>query len=308
MSTKAQKVAYLGPVGTFSQDAAEIVGAELGIPIEPYSDVPAILDGVSTFSGTLGLVPIENSVQGEVTITMDSLVFSYERLYVIGEVVVPVTFCAFRRSGNNLLGINKVISHPHALAQCLHFTRKLGIPTANVSSTAEACRIVAADEDNCTLAISSERAGSIYNLSLVDRQIEDFHGAATKFFLVSDHLAECTGNDKTMIAAVPQQEGKGTLVKLLGSISDRDLDIYSIHSRPLKSSLGRYCFVIAFEGHARDSVSVDLLSEMVACKTMIKILGSFPVWKGSAPSAPFRDIPGTVKDISTLNKLLIREV
>lgn len=299
-----QEVAYLGPVGTFSQEAAKILAESGKCQITPQKDIRGVIEKVLENSDIIGIVPIENSVQGEVTMTMDSLVFNYSDIFIIGEVVIPVTFFSFRRSGTDLTGIHTIISHPHALAQCSEYIRNASVSTKTSSSTAEACRIVSESDDNGLIAVASEGAGNEYNLSNVASNIEDYKGAVTKFYVIGHHLPDVTNSDKTVIAAIPHKEGKGTLLELIGSVSHRGLDVFSIHSRPLRSALGKYCFVISFEGHLKNEKIISLLNEMVSCKTTVKILGSFPIWPGEIPIAPFANIPGSIEDLEALNKFI----
>mgnify|MGYP000925126812 CR=1 FL=1 len=297
-------IAYLGPPGTFSEEAALPLSKETNAAMIPQPDIKNLLERVSGDEECIGVLPIENSVHGEVTMAWDSLIFQSKDIYIIREVVVPITFCSFRKSGRSTTGIHTIISHPHALAQCGNYLRSLNVSVKAASSTAEACRIVAQEDDSGTLAIASERAGLMYNLAKIDCNIDDHKGSATRFYVIGHNFPASSGSDKTVIAAIPSKEGKGVLIDLLGSISHRDLDIYSIHSRSLPAFLGKYCFVIIFEGHIKDLKTIALLNEMVSRRITIKILGTFPSWKGEYPSVRFSDMPGGIYELKELHTIL----
>jgi prephenate dehydratase len=178
-----------------------------------------------------GLVPLENSIDGGVTSTIDVLVFEVVEARIREEVVVPVTFGAHRRA-ELATAATTVLSHPVGLAQCRRWYTERGLAARSTDSTAEACRVVAASDDPGLVAIASAKAAELAGLVTVETGIEDFPGASTRFALVGRDLLAPTGDDKTTLVVTPPSEGVGVLLRTLRPISDRGINISNIVSRP----------------------------------------------------------------------------
>jgi prephenate dehydratase len=290
-SKKITGVAYLGPQGTFCHEATLSAFGDSGFELIPASPIPAVLATVDSGDASYGVVPIENSVDGQVTRTMDLFIFDYDHLYVRGEMVLPVSFAAFRRHDDNQ-SPKHAMSHPVALAQCRKYLQLHDLRPIEVGSTAEACKRLSESSNDGTLAIASFKAGQQYKLDLVSNEIEDFRGAATRFYIVGRDFPPQAAANKSIVIVIPESEDIGTLVGVLQCFSKRRIDILSIHSRPLRASIGQYCFVISFKGHIQEPETQEALSELFERKTYVKFLGSFPMWSGLKPSAPFERIPG----------------
>jgi len=291
-----QDVAYLGPAGTFSQDAAiALFGGNERLLAMPT--IPLVLESVRNGKAAFGVVPIENSIHGEVTMTMDALVFDFVDLFVGREIVVPVSFSAFRKFGDDG-PVRRILSHPHALAQCRRFVETCGGIVTAVDSTARACEEVATSSESGSIAIASRSAGALYELNLVASDVEDHSGAGTRFYAVGRSYFPPSGNDKTLLVLIPKRRDTGVLVRSLSAFSSRHLDLVSIHSRPLRSAIGSYCFIITVEGHLGNRNIQEALQELLALGTTIKFLGSFSAWRGMLPEAPFESIKGAT-DISS---------
>lgn len=273
-------VAYLGPQGTFTHEAATRLYPP-GDHLEPLGTVAEVLQEVASGRCSAGVVPIENSVQGEVTATLDALVFDNHHLLITGETLLPVTFCAFRRPGETG-PVTAIHSHPHALAQCAKYVREARVRSVASSSTAEACRMVANGAEAGAVAIASHGAGELYGLTLVTEQIEDFPGAFTRFLSIGTVLSPRSGNDKSAFVVVPKSQGKGVLAEILETLADDLLDVLSLHSRPIRRQLGTYCFFFSVSGHLKDRNVFDALSSLLRAGHRVRFLGSY----ACAPSPP----------------------
>ena len=298
------RVVYLGPEGTFTQDAANMLFPDGSSDLQPLPAIPDVLEQVHSGNSHYGIVPIENSVYGEVTTTMDLLVFEYSDLFVCGEVVIPVSFCAFRRPGD-VSPVRTVVSHPHAIAQCRRFIAGLGASTMNANSTAQACKQVAESTDPGLLALASGTAGPLYGLRSTATEVEDVAGAATRFYLVGRDFPAPSGIDKTILVFVPKTQETGALDRILQCFSKQNINLVSIQSRPLRSHLGEYCFISAINGHLAELQTHSAVLEILGIGTAVKFLGSFPMWKGHIPAAPSESLRGVKYGVSAVGQWLI---
>jgi prephenate dehydratase len=302
MTVQTTEISYLGPPGTFSHEAAiGLFGQNANLV--PLPTIPAVMESVRSGKLSCGVVPIENSIHGEVTTTMDALVFDFADLYVQSEIVVPVSFCAFAKPDDNS-PTRVVLSHPHAIAQCRNFVNSLGAEVRNSDSTARACEEVATSTDLGMLAIASSSAGRLYGLKVVASTVEDHPGAATKFYSISKYYLGPTDSDKSLLVLIPKVHDTGTLVRLLEALSERQLGLFSIHSRPLRSSLGDYCFILTVEGHIGQDKLFSALYQILSMDTSVKFLGSFSAWDGVMPAAPFESIKGATDKPASLEAWL----
>ncbi len=272
-------VAYLGPEGSFCHQAALMLETHAD-DLVPTKDVKSVVAAVESGEVTHGLVPIENSVEGEVTSTMHEIVFNTSRVVVREEVVVPVSFHAFVSSAD--AEPTRVTSHPFALAQCRRFVARQQLTAVPADSTSAACRDLAANPDPTVVALGSPLAGQIYGLHIHEANVEDNTLAHTKFYLLSRTLpAGRTADDyRTWIALVPPSNRTGVLADILRCFSSRGLAVFSISSRPLRAEIGAYCFILTAEGWLGDGTVTDALKELFDMGSTVRVLGSFPAWQG----------------------------
>ena len=303
MAEPGPVAAYLGPAGTFTHDAASLIRTASPSALLPLSTALDVIAHVEANDAALGVVPIENSVEGDVTPTLDALVFGTETVYVREEIVVPVTFGAWRIPGP-APEPRIAISHPHAIAQCRGFVRDRALAVRTADSTAEACRLVADAGDPSMVALASARAASLYGLTAVAERIEDHHGATTRFFVLGRHITEPSGADHTLLVVVPPDNKPGILADLLGCLSSRGIDLTSAHSRPLRAELGAYCFALTLTGHVDDPNMQGAIGELCDHGAHVRFLGSFPAWRGDTPVAPFDRLPRSVASLDELHQVL----
>lgn len=270
---------YLGPEGTFTHQATGLLEEHLGDPV-PLQSVAAVVREVEVQTDSFGLVPIENSVEGVVSSTVDEILFRTRTCMVREEVVVPVTFDAFSLPETHT--ITTAISHPHALAQCKRFVSEHDLRTETAASTGQACKIIAEERRAGAVALASPLAGSIYGLTSKYSAIEDNHEAHTKFYLLSKSLRpfQPDRSYETWVAVVPPSNRVGVLAELLGAFADRAIGLESISSRPLRAQLGAYCFLLNVRGWFQDPRVRDALGEVVRMGCKLRLLGSFPKWEG----------------------------
>jgi prephenate dehydratase len=273
------RVAFLGPEGTFAHQAvAHIRCTADDVTIEPRPTVVSVLEAVEDGAADLGVVPFENSVEGQVNLTVDVLVHDSERIQVCEEVVLDVTFGAYRRP-DDTSPPSAVASHPVGLAQCRRYVHDSGLPAQETSSTAEACRLVASGSVPGLIAVASPEAASRWGLEAIADGVEDFPGAQTRFVVVGSAAAPPTGHDRTMFVLTPPDDRAGVLMRALEHLSGRGLNLSAIASRPLRVRLGEYCFVLVVDAHLDDAPVVEAFAALRADGFTIKVLGAYPQWE-----------------------------
>jgi len=285
------RTGYLGPEGTFTQEAllASTPAHQLELIALPtiYDTVMAVHDG----SVDLALVPIENSLEGSVNATLDALAMETEDVAIVGEVVHPIRHCLIARSPLELTEIEAVISHPQATAQCARFLHAR-LPRARVlvgSSTADAVRMVA-EHDGRWAALGTRLAAERYRCQIIRSGVEDVPGNETRFvWLARRGAAPGATGDETSIGPWKTAivfwgvgaESPGWLVRCLSELSEREVNLTRIESRPRKQGLGRYMFFADLEGRETEPHVAEALSALRAHVEELRVLGSFPVFAGA---------------------------
>jgi prephenate dehydratase len=269
---------YFGPVGTFTHQALLTLPPLRDEPT-PYATVGLTLQAVREGEVAAALVPIENSVEGGVTATLDNLTYG-EPLRIIREVVLPVQFTLFARNGTQLHDVHRVLTHPHAAAQCRDWLAA-NLPHALITeggSTAAAAAEVADPRSRFDAAICADIAGELNKLTPLATRIADNPDAVTRFVLVSraGPVPPSTGADKTTMVLFMRDNHPGALLEILEQFASRGVNLCRIESRPTKRSLGDYCFSVDAEGHIDDARLAEALMGLHrVCKDVI-FLGSYP--------------------------------
>ena len=271
------RIAYLGPQGTFTEGALLTLPEAVDAELVPLGSVPDVVNAVATGDAAAGLVPIENSIEGSVNVTLDALAFG-RGIQIRAEVIRPIRHAILGVASASLHQIADISSHPHATAQCREYLAR-ALPRARVhaaNSTAEAARDVAELGDPSWAAIGTELAGRLYGLSVLAEEIEDRPENATRFVLVGKERAPATGTDKTSVVCFIEKDRPGSLLAILHEFSDRQINLTKLESRPTKERLGEYCFFIDMEGHA-DEPPVQYAIESLRTKILeVKVLGAYP--------------------------------
>jgi len=288
MATPVQawkRIAFLGPEGTFSEEALlSIPSLDKAEPVA-MSTIADALDAANHREVDAAFVPIENSIEGTVSATLDRLVFDVE-LFIQLEHVLDIHLDLLAPAGTDLADIRRVVSIPVALAQCRRFLheRMKGAELVHATSTAEAARLVSEAEPDGTGAIATATAGRLYGLETVVQRVEDHPGNQTRFVLVARGVVSPpTGHDRTSLVCFQQADRPGNLHQILGQFAARNLNLTKIESRPTKLGLGDYCFVIELEGHLSDEVVGDCLKQLHSELASVKFLGSYPAFGERGP-------------------------
>ncbi|XAS67591.1 prephenate dehydratase [Micrococcaceae bacterium Sec5.7] len=270
---------YLGPEGTFTEAALmQVPGAAEATRI-PSSNVNAALDKVRNGSADAAMVPIENSVEGGVTATLDAIATGQE-LRIIREALVPISFVLVARPGVAISDIRRVSTHGHAWAQCRLWV-EVNIPGAEYvpgSSTAAAAMGLLEEEAHydaaiCAPIVAAEQPG----LAVLAENIGDNPGAVTRFVLVSrpGTLPERTGADKTTVVVPLPEDRPGALMEILDQFATRGVNLSRIESRPTGQYLGHYFFSIDADGHVEDARVGDALAGLHRISPATRFLGSY---------------------------------
>lgn len=277
-------IAYFGPEGTFTEQAA-LTYAQPTDTLVPVTTVPQALAAVRAGETDRACVPVENSVEGAVSATMDALAVD-EPLVAVAEVVLPVRFSILVRPGLAAADVRTVASHPHALAQVQDWlTDNLGnAEQVAANSTAAAAVGVAAGEWDA--AVTAPVAASHYPLDVLATGVADLDGAVTRFLLLSRPgvLPAPTGHDRTSIVAVAAAERTGVLAEMLTELALRGINLTRIESRPQKGRLGQYRFYLDLDGHVTEQRVGDALAALHRRCQELRFLGSYPKAEPGPPA------------------------
>lgn len=267
-------VAYLGPPGTFTETAATMItGGDADLVAK--SDIMEVLRTVEAGDVDRGVVPIENTLEGSVTATLDALAFDTD-LLILAELEMPVELVLAAPAGTALDDLREVHSHPVALAACRRWLSSTltGVERIQSTSTARAAR-TAAEAGSGIAALTNPLAADRHELEVLAEGITDASANTTRFVVVGDHLPAPTGWDKTSVVVFIEENRPGALLQLLEIFAERDLNLTKIESRPTKAELGEYCFFLDVEGHLADERVGDALAAVKRTHREVKVLGSY---------------------------------
>jgi prephenate dehydratase len=274
---------FLGPAGTFTEAALLqwLDGREA--EVVPYATVDGAVDAVRSHEVAAAMVPLENSVEGSVTATIDALATG-DALAIIAEAQVPVSFSLVARPGTVLTQVDGVTTHPHAHAQCRRWLAA-NLPDANVvfaPSTAMAAAMVANGEE--TAAISAPLAAEVYGLEVLASEIGD-RPAETRFVRsgTPQPPAPATGADKTSLVLFMGEDHPGALLEILTEFAVRGVNLTRIESRPTGGGMGDYFFSVDVEGHLDDARVGEALMGLRRVCAEVRYLGSYPRIDGRPP-------------------------
>ncbi len=266
-------IAYLGPPGTFCEQAARSFFASYPSTYKERQSIADVFRSVNAGEDDFGVVPVENSIEGSVNITLD-LLLEYD-LRIYGEIEERIRHHLIAKSRYHLSDIRVVLSHPQALAQCRKFleTNLPGVEAIEEVSTARAVKKVMKLKE--AAAIGTELAASIYGLNILAKGIENTPDNYTRFFVLSHRQAQPTGRDKTSIVySIPHLPG--SLQRSLETFAKRKINLTKIESRPARKASWEYVFYCDFEGHREEKKYSEALKEFDKKCTFLKILGSYP--------------------------------
>jgi prephenate dehydratase len=274
------RVAFLGPEGTFTEEALLASTDPDSIELVPEPTVYDCVIAVHEERVDRAIVPIENSLEGTVNATLDALVFETDRVAIVGELVHPIRHCLIARESLPLERIERVVSHPQANAQCAIFIRER-LPNAVVvsaNSTADAVRLVA-ESSQPWAALGNRLSAELYRCEVLEANVEDVPENETRFvWLARAPMRESAtaASWKTSIVFWGLPDAPGALLGILQAFADRGVNLSKIESRPLKQRLGRYIFFADLEGHEAEPAIVSAIEAAGQRVRTLRILGSYP--------------------------------
>jgi prephenate dehydratase len=278
MSAPRLRVGFLGPLGTFTEQALKTQPDLAAAEHVLFRTMPDVLDAVDSGEIDLGFVAIENSIEGTVNLTQDELAFSHD-LLIQREVVLNIEHCLMTKPGVALGDIAQVLSIPVASAQC-HAYLRATVPHAELraaNSTAEAAQLVA-DGPAGLAAIAPRASAGLYGLQIIADDIADHPGNQTRFVVVArEGVPAPTGHDRTALVIYQRADEPGSLISILQEFAARRINLSNLLSRPTKDGgLGDYCFVVYADGHVADELLADAMRALHAKQGRVKFLGSYP--------------------------------
>lgn len=268
-------IGYLGPQGTFSQLAAlEFFGETADL--KPYSSIYSLIMATERGDIEKAIVPIENSIEGSVNMTLDTLVFDNVNLYITGEYILKVCENLMAKKGTKLSDITKLLSHPQPIAQCAGMIEERFslLPVEYTESTSAAAEKVASSSEPLAV-IGPKTLASIYNLEILLPDCADDSNNSTRFVIVEKTPSQTvTDSDKSSVAFTLDNR-PGSLWTALEMFADQKINMIKIESRPVKKELGKYIFFIDIDGNIDDATIYFALDKIRSHTDFYKFLGSY---------------------------------
>lgn len=269
-----KRLAFLGPPGTFGEAAALLYDREA--QLLPFPSHAAVVEAVETGMAKEGVVAIENSIEGSVNEVLDFLIHE-SRLAIRHELVLPIEHCLLVAPGTTVTEIEVIYSHPQALGQCRRFIERC-FPKAEL--VAALSTIAAVEEvlraSTKAAAIAPARAAELYGAEILATAIQDLASNETRFVVLAPTDHPPTGQDKTSLCFTFADDRPGLLVSVLKEFADRHINLAKVESRPAKTELGRYFFLVDLEGHRLDPLVAEALAQVQDKTALFKIFGSYP--------------------------------
>lgn len=273
-----KEIVFLGPAGSYSEMAKDKFCKmyDLRVQETPLKTISQVIEYVDKSENVVGVIPVENSIEGSVRESIDKMFRTeHENLWYLSETIVPIRHCLLSRV-TELYSITGLISHPQAIGQCLNFIHEKLTSNLNVihaTSTAEAARML--DDYNMTYAaIGSEKTAELYNLHIIERNINDDPTNQTRFVLIGKCNTPNTGNDKTSLAFSTENKS-GALLEILEIFKEYDINLTYIDSRPSKTDFGEYTFLVDFDGHISEDIIAKATKKVEDYSTSFRIIGSY---------------------------------
>ncbi|MFC0270147.1 prephenate dehydratase [Metabacillus herbersteinensis] len=280
-----KKVGFLGPKATFTHLAVQTFfnGETESVA---YLTIPQSMDAVANGEVDLAVVPIENALEGSVNLTVDYLVHEQQELSIIGEIIVPIQqhLMVHPSRKDKWQEVTRVYSHSHAIAQCHKFLHKTfsNIPYEYATSTGAAAKYVSEHQNENIAVIANELAAKEYGLSIVKHHIHDYHYNHTRFAIVSKsndvkftYNQELPIKEKTTLMVTLPSDQSGALHQVLSAFTWRKLNLSKIESRPMKTGLGNYFFIIDIDRLYDEILIPGAIAELEALGCSVKLLGSY---------------------------------
>ncbi len=272
-----KRIAYLGPPGTFTEEAALLY--DKTAHFTPLPSIAAVAAAVASGMAEEGVVAIENSIEGSVNDTLDLLIHE-SKVQIRKELVLPIEHHLLAKPGREVSDVKVIFSHPQALGQCRHFIESC-FPKAQVvaalSTSAAVEEMMASSHPGA--AIGTARAAELYSAEILARQIQDQASNVTRFVVLAPTDHPPTGSDKTSLCFSFAEDRPGELSEVLNEFAKRNINLAKLESRPSKESLGRYFFLLDLEGHHEEPLISEALERVREKTALLKIFGSYPRYK-----------------------------
>jgi chorismate mutase/prephenate dehydratase len=266
------KIAFQGERGAYSESAVYTFFGD-DAEVKPCRDLTEVFESVDKQEVPVGVVPVENSLEGSVNQTYD--LFLTHDLKVCGEIIIRISHCLIANPSTSLKAVRTVYSHPQALAQCRSFLERLGSELVPTYDTAGSVKMLKEKGLKDAAAVASKKAAEIYGMKILASEIEDTPTNYTRFFVISKDDSLRTGKDKTSIIFAAAHT-PGSLYHALGEFAKRNINLTKIESRPTKQKAWEYNFYLDFEGHRTEENCVAALKALEQSGAFLKILGSYP--------------------------------
>jgi len=273
-----EEIVYLGPNGSFSEMATDEFCAQYNLHAypRPMNTIRQVVEYVDNTPNVLGVLPVENSIEGSVRESLDNLMFTKNpNIQILSEYIMPIHHCLLART-TEISSIMNVISHPQALGQCqdfIHNELPMHVNIIEASSTAEAARSLV--NYNLTYAaIGSAKTAETYYLNILKENINDDKSNCTRFVLIGDFETQPTGEDRTSLAFATENK-PGALLEILQIFLKNDINLSYIASRPSKQKFGEYIFIVNFDGHIKDAKMLKAINEVREKAKFMRFLGSY---------------------------------
>jgi len=270
-----RRIAYFGPAGTYTEEAARKHGGS-DAEYEPYATIILTARAVLNGDADEAVTPIENSLQGAVTDTLDMLIHE-PGLRIRGEIAIPIAHQLIVKPGTRREAIKTIYSHPQALGQCRRYLERefpLAAAAAALSTAAAVEQVMGAD--GTAAAIAPRRAAELYGGEIIASGIQDDANNVTRFVVLGRADRERTGRDKTSICFSFNEDKPGQLYAVMGEFARRGLNLSKVESRPTRERLGHYYFLVDIEGHRDDPPVREALGRVEAMASLLKVFGSYP--------------------------------
>lgn len=269
-----KRLAFLGPPGTHTEQAC--VNYDSAAVLLPYPTIPLVAAAVDSGEADEAIVPIENSIGGSVSVTLDLLIHESAPL-ISHEIVLPITHFLIGPPGTRLEDVDVIFSHPQALEQCRrymadHFGSVL--ETASMSTAAAVADMFR--YEGTAAAIATERAAKLYGAEVLSNGISDYANNRTRFVVLASTDHPPSGDDKTSICFAFNGDDPGMLYSALGEFASRNINLTKIESRPTREALGEYIFLVDLQGHREDETVKDALNSVQESSALFKVFGSYP--------------------------------
>ena len=271
-----KKLAYLGPAGTFCEEAAHKYSDQKNMELLPCRSIQKVFQAVEEGTVKTGIVPIENSYEGAVNQTLDLMTGDYN-VKIAGEIIIPVRQNLLTHPNVSGREIDCILSHTQGLAQCQEYLNAHypGVSQMEVPSTAEAARLVAVSGETWA-AISTLAAAWAYGLKVLEPNIQDQANNSTRFVVLSREDGDCAAGCKTSLL-IYVIDRPGALYKVLQEFYIRDINLCKIESRPARTRIGDYLFFVDIEGHREEQRIRDVLEALEEAAAEVRVLGSYPI-------------------------------